>query len=291
MKKLCALCVVAMLFTLTGCKDATANISDPSDALLTIGSTKVTKGDIYNQMKTVGGSAAVLQAAQEKLYAIEEITITDAMKKSADESVAKLKESYGEDGFKQMLEAYGFKDETEYKEKSAYPSLQQKELVKKYINDNKEDTISTYHPVKAKVMEAKDQDSATKALQAIKDGKTFEETLTTYGATTTYDGKEAIYHTESGLPTAVFTKIANATANGLVDGVIEDTTNSKYYVVYVTEKDSTKFEADAIDAIASSSTTLMTTAMQYYLEKNEFHIYDIDVYNGIKASNPTYIVQ
>lgn len=306
MKKICALCVVAMLFTLTGCKDATASVSDPGEALISVGGSKVTKEQIYNQMKTAGGAPGTLQLTSAKLYELEEITITDAMKKSGDESTAKLKEQYGDDSFKSMLAQYGYKDEAEYKEKSVYPGLQQKELNKKYINENKDDTLTTFHPVKAKIMEAKDQDSANKALAAIKEGKSFEDAVSEFGATTTYDGKEAIYHTESSLPTAVFTKIGSVTANGLVDSVMEGTTNSnagtdptgapatgaaKYYVAYVTEKDYTKFEADAINKIAETSTSLQTKAMESYLAKHEFHIYDIDIYNGIKQSNPTFIVQ
>ena len=38
-------------------------------------------------------------------------------------------------------------------------------------------------------------------------------------------------------------------------------------------------------------TSLDDTALTYYLEKHKFTIYDIDVYNGIKSTNESYIVQ
>ena len=47
MKKLAMLlCCAAMLTTLAGCKDAVANISNSSEVLVQVGSTKITKGDI-----------------------------------------------------------------------------------------------------------------------------------------------------------------------------------------------------------------------------------------------------
>ena len=52
MKKLAMLlCCAAMLTTLAGCKDAVANISNSSEVLIQVGSTKITKGDIYDSLK------------------------------------------------------------------------------------------------------------------------------------------------------------------------------------------------------------------------------------------------
>ena len=85
--------------------------------------------------------------------------------------------------------------------------------------------------------------------------------------------------------------MTNVSKNGVISKVIEDTSSGKYYVVQVTEKDTSKFEEDAINTILETSTSLDDTALTYYLEKHKFTIYDIDVYNGIKSANESYIVQ
>ena len=52
MKKLYTLLAAMMLFSLAGCKDATAGISNGSEALITIDGDKITNDDIYGLIKT-----------------------------------------------------------------------------------------------------------------------------------------------------------------------------------------------------------------------------------------------
>ena len=56
MKKLCTLLAAMMLFSLAGCKDATAGISNGSEALITIDGDKITNDDIYGLIKTSAGA-------------------------------------------------------------------------------------------------------------------------------------------------------------------------------------------------------------------------------------------
>lgn len=90
----------------------------------------------------------------------------------------------------------------------------------------------------------------------------------------------------------MFDKIKSTNKKGLIDSVIEDTTNKKYYVVTVISVTPKDFEKDAINSIAEkASSDIEPAATAYYLKKYDFTIYDKDVYDGIKSTNESYIVQ
>ena len=113
-----------------------------------------------------------------------------------------------------------------------------------------------------------------------------------YGSTTTYKGTEEIYNSKSGLPTTVFDKIKSTNKKGLIESVMEDTSSKKYYVVKVTNATPKDFEEDAINSIVEkASTDIEPAATAYYLKKYDFTVYDKDIYDGIKSTNESYIVQ
>ncbi|MCR0349295.1 hypothetical protein DWW36_09380 [Erysipelotrichaceae bacterium AF15-26LB] len=291
MKKLYTLLAAMMLFSLAGCKDATAGISNGSEALITIDGDKITNDDIYGLIKTSAGATETLNLVKEQIYKKENIKVSDAMKKEAEESVKSLKSMYG-DNLEKTLKQYGYDDLEDYKKKSVYPGLQQKELNKKYIKAKESSLFNSYYPVKAQILEADSKKKAENALKALKDDKNIKAAVKEYGTTTTYKGTEEIYNSKSGLPTTVFDKIKSTNKKGLIDSVIEDTTNKKYYVVNVISVTPKDFEEDAINSIAEkASSDIEPAATAYYLKKYDFTIYDKDVYDGIKSTNESYIVQ
>ena len=291
MKKLYTLLAAMMLFSLAGCKDATAGISNGSEALITIDGDKITNDDIYGLIKTSAGATETLNLVKEQIYKKENIKVSDAMKKEAEESVKSLKSMYG-DNLEKTLKQYGYDDLEDYKKKSVYPGLQQKELNKKYIKAKESSLFNSYYPVKAQILEADSKKKAENALKALKDDKNIKAAVKEYGTTTTYKGTEEIYNSKSGLPTTVFDKIKSTNKKGLIDSVIEDTTNKKYYVVNVISVTPKDFEEDAINSIAEkASSDIEPAATAYYLKKYDFTIYDKDVYDGIKSTKESYIVQ
>lgn len=291
MKKICGLLAAMMLFTLAGCKDATAEISNGSEALITVEGEKITNDDIYQLIKATAGGNETLNLIKNKIYDKEGIKVTEAMEKESESQVKSLKGIYG-DELESTLAQFGYNDLDDYKEKAIYPSLKQTELNKKYVKEKEESVFSTYYPFKAQVLEADSEDKAKSALAALNDGDSFASVVKEYGTTTTYDGKEALYTSESGLPTAVFDKIKSTNKTGVVDSVIEDTTNSKYYVVNITNITTDKYEEEAINKIVEdASSNIESAATAYYLKKYDFTIYDKDVYDGIKSINESYIVQ
>lgn len=291
MKKLCTLLAAMMLFTLAGCKDATAGISNGSEALITIEGNKITNEDIYGLIKTSAGANETLSLIKTQIYKKENIKVSDAMKKEAEESVKSLKSMYG-DSLQDTLKQYGFDNLEQYKEKSIYPGLQQKELNKKYVKAKEKAMFDSHYPVKAQILEADSKKKAENALKALKDGKDFKAVVKEYGSTTTYKGTEEIYNSKSGLPTTVFDKIKSTNKKGLIESVMEDTSSKKYYVVKVTNATPKDFEEDAINSIVEkASTDIEPAATAYYLKKYDFTVYDKDIYDGIKSTNESYIVQ
>ncbi|MEF9967793.1 MAG: hypothetical protein RR766_04700 [Longicatena sp.] len=291
MKKILCLLGIASLFTLTGCSDAHADISTGDKAIITVGDKKITNKDVYNTTKKSYGSSLVLNRVMTLICDNEKIELDDAMKKQADEQVATFKTQAGE-AFTAQLETYGYKDEEEFKKGDIYPALRQNALVKKYVTSKQKDMFATYKPVQATILEAGSKENATAALSAIKEGMSFSDAVTKYGVSDSYKGENATYVTKSGLPTALFDKMSTEKKNGLVDSVIEDTTNKKFYVVDITNNDPTKFEEEAITTIVTKGgTEVQTVANAYYLKKYEFKIYDKDIYDGIKSTNASYIIQ
>lgn len=289
MKKLLSILAVAMVFTLVGCSDASAEISKGEEALVSVGDTKITKEEVFEINKKTYGASYTLNEALNIIVKKEKVKLTDEMKEAANAQLETLKTSAGDD-FDSMIKKAGYKDETGYKEGEIHPNLLQQGLVKKYVVDKKTSLFKTYTPRKASIIECDDVDKAKQALEAVQGGKRMEEAATEFGVTTTYNGSEAIYTSKSSLPTSVFDNIKSAKKAGISENVIEDTTNQKYYVVNVTNIDSTSFEEEAITAIVSQgSTELSTVSSQYYLKKYEFKIYDKDVYDGLKAVDENYV--
>ena len=150
--------------------------------------------------------------------------------------------------------------------------------------------LEEYEPVKAQILQTTDQDSASQALEALNDGGDFAEVTEEYGETTTYDGSEQIVTTQSGLPTAVLTKLNDAEDGTLVNEVIPDTTNGNYYVVRLVSKDYETIKDDVAEAL-QDNTSLTNDAMVYFMKKYNFTVYDVDIFNALRESNPEYLVQ
>lgn len=308
MKKLLTLaCTFAMIFSLAGCHDAKANLdsSIAKEQYFSVNGAITTKGDVFEAMKSTAGSDALISLVSDKLYEAEGISLTDELKQEGKESVEAMKEGYeSEEQFLSILKMYyGYETVDQYLEEMVYPSMLSEELLKKYVGENEESLFEKYKPRKAVVFEFETKEKAEKGLAAIKDDKKNEDVVKDYGTTSfTYDGSESVYISESSIAKAALDEIYAASANGLVDKVIENTTTSTdsttgaetsktlYYVVNVIEVDASKMKDDAISAIANQVSTISTSALEYFLKEHNFEIFDIDLYNAIKASNPTYIV-
>lgn len=294
MKKLTMLlCCAAMLTTLSGCKDAVATVSDGSEVLLKVGSTKITKEDMYNQLKTSSGANVTIQMVQDALAEKEGITINDDMKKTAAEELEDLKKDYGgADAFASALESAGFSGDEDYLERVSYPNLLKEGLLDKYMEENKETILNQYHPIKAKIIEFDDEEKADNALKALKNGDKTADVAEKYAAeNATLTGAEKIYHAESSVSSTVYSRMTTTTKAGLIEEVLKDTSEEKWYIAEIVNLDPESMVDEIFEELKTSATTLDSSMLETYLQKYNFTIYDIDIYNNIKEDYPSYLVE
>lgn len=293
MKKNKIVLVLGAALMLGGCGNATANISHGSDVIGTIGSTSITDGDIYGSLKSSSGYSYALTMIREQIFA-REIEVTDEMRQQAQDEYDQYAEQYEAQDTGMTAEEYviylGYESVDDYINKVYLPNYEQQALNAKYMEDDNANFLEEYEPVKAQIIQTSDQDTASQALEALNNGDDFADVAEEYNDSTTYDGSEQIVTTQSGLPTAVMTKLNDAEDGTLVNEVIADTTNGYYYVVRLVSKDYETIKDDIVEAL-QDNTTLTNDAMVYYLKKYNFTVYDVDIFNALRDSNPEYLVQ
>ena len=293
MKKNKIVLVLGAALMLGGCGNATANISHGSDVIGTIGNTSITDGDIYSSLKSTSGYSYALTMIREQIFA-REIEVTDEMRQQAQDEYDQYAEQYEAQDTGMTAEEYviylGYESVDDYINKVYLPNYEQQALNAKYMDDDNASFLEEYEPVKAQIIQTSDQDTASQALEALNNGDDFADVAEEYNDSTTYDGSEQIVTTQSGLPTAVMTKLNDAEDGTLVNEVIADTTNGYYYVVRLVSKDYETIKDDIVEAL-QDNTTLTNDAMVYYLKKYNFTVYDVDIFNALRDSNPEYLVQ
>lgn len=296
MKKLAACTFAAvMMVALSGCSDATAEISNGSEVLISVGSEKITNNDLYRPLFLNVGYSFVNSKISKAIYD-KEVPVDDDITAAAQAALDASKASLG-DSFPYVYQNQGYETEEEYFQNAVIPNEQLSRLTTKFLEENAEAQIKTYKPVKVRIIECETEENAKIALQAVQAGTNFEEIAGEYGKTDTYKGNEIIVNQSSGLPTVVWAKISvvtdkEAMINEVITDNLTDATSPKYYVVQVTNTSAMEeFKDEALASIKEKSKTVKTDAMKFYLKKYDFRIYDIDVYNAYKANNPDYIVQ
>lgn len=272
---------------IAGCSDAVAGISDSKSTIMNVAGTEVTKQDLYDIYKESANSEFVLGLVQNKILDIE-VPITDELKEEANAKLAETKEKSGE-SFDMMLQIYGFKSEEDFLNKNIMNALRLQKLTEKQLSNlSDEDIEGKYFPRKAKIFTTKEEQKATDALNALKDGKDFTEVCEEFGTTTTFSGEEQVVTSETALPALVFDTIKTRQENGVYLEIIEDTTNGEYYLFEVTNYDFASFKDEAMAALATLEDVQKGVIEGKYKEY-EMSFHDIDIYNLIKESNASYL--
>lgn len=285
MKKL--LVLVLASFLLVGCYDKTTKISDSKTVLVSLDNGDVTKGDVYDVMGKVEPYPAVVALTLSKrMILAKEVGITAEVTAAADAALAAWKEANKADIAKALDDA-GYKSEEDIYNQKFIIEAQSDSLVGKYLTDTYATIVSTYRPVKARVMEIEKKADATAALAAIKAGDTFEAVADKYG-NDEYKPDLTIYTTQSSLPDLVLTFMKGASLPTLSD-VIEDTTNELYYIVQISVADGNAMKDEVITTLKKDSTFIELALMGYYTT-DKFTIYDRTLYDMIKTNYPDYII-
>ena len=290
MKKLLTVCAFALLVTLSGCKDATTSLSDGNDALITVGNTTITKNDVYTGLKSENGVTAIIS----KLTAYivdQEVPVTDEMMSEAQSTMQSFKDTVGEENWSTFLSSMGYENEQQYLEERALLSVRASQLTSKYITDNYDEIKENYQIRKLRIFQTTDSSIAAEVQEKVKNGElTIEEAVNQYDSvTTTYDGSEQILTNASGLGSDIWENIMAVTEdNTLLDLYQYSSDLSNFQVIEVVSVDVPLEEAQStIEGLS----TIADDAFAYYLDKYNFTVYDIDLYNGIQSQKASYIVQ
>lgn len=290
MKKI--LCCLALLFALTGCKDAVSGVTNGEEALITVGKTEITKNDVYTGLKTENGVSSIISKITS--YIVEkEVPVTEDIKKEAKEYLAEVKKSVSEANWKAFLETMGYENEQQYIDERVILSIQATELTSTYIDANYDQLKEDYQIRKVQIFETADSKVAGEVQEKVKKGElTIPEAVKAYkdkAVTTTFNGSEQIITNATSLDSSIIENIMEITEdNTLLDVYQFSADLKKFYVVKVVSVDVKLDEAK--DTLLGLS-NVADQGFAHYLEKYDFTIYDIDLFNGINAQAPTYIVQ
>lgn len=291
MKKLLCVCAAALLFTVSGCSDATTSVTDGSTSLITVGGTSITKEDVYTGLKTQGAVNSIINMVTE-LICDKEIPLTDEIKAEAQSTMDSFKGYVGEENWDAFIKGNGYASEEDYFNQRVVLAARAGHITEKYLEEDWSNIVDVYKPRQVQIFTTDDEEKANQALEAIKGGKDVAEVVEELGGITdSYNGSVQTLSSVSGLPANVWGNITKVTENNTVlDEVQYNLDLTAYYVVKVVGTDPEEFKEIAIKGLASV-TDIQNESFAFYLKKYNFNIYDIDIYNAFKTQAPQYLIQ
>ncbi len=297
MKRLTVLILsVLMVCLMAGCGNASGKLSDGNKVLFQVGKNKVTKNDFYKVMRDYdAGDFIIKQAAKAVVNAEMETTdqIKADAKKQFDETIAEY------DDLKTALEKLGYESEEELME-DVIDSVKADLLIDKYIEENWDNLVSKYAPLKIRVLTLTQADNgddfkatAANALADLKAGETFDAVAGKYmdeKSDAYKQTRESLYvTTSSGYDNVVKDYLKEVTTPGLSE-VLTNSAGTVAYVVQVTNNNISQLK-DEFTAHLKGLSTISEEMYSFYLKKHNFTLYDIDLYNIIKQNYQSYLVQ
>lgn len=276
-----------LLFGLTGCDDARAKLKDANQALVTVNGKKITKGQIYSSMFAAVGETTAVNDAM-RVITDAEVETTDDMVQEAQSILDYYKSSYGEERFQSYLQSTGM-TEDEFLNTVVLPSQKERKLYAQYADEQFSAIAKRYNPIKATILTFTDQDSANAALSLLKDGSAnIADIIRSYSLSSKGES-ELITIDTTTYDSAVLTYLRSASPD---EGwqMIPSGSGGTYYVARLDTKIPDDFRDELVEW-AAQQTAVQTEAKTYYFKKYNFHIYDIGLYNAVKAKEPTVVVQ
>jgi hypothetical protein len=275
------------LTSLTGCTDATAKLKDSNTVLLSIGKTKITKGEIYSMMFASAGESTAITNATKTISSIE-IPVTDDMKTSAQNTVDSYVSMYG-DTFTSYLSESGMTQD-EYMNDYLIPSLQSEKLTDTYIDAEWDSLMTSYDPVKVTILTFTSEDDANAALSELNDGTSDIATvIANHNSSSTGDAEIVTLSTTTYDSTVLSVARSGSPEDGWTS-VPGTSTAGSFYLIRIENNDPSSMKDEVVAALDQIS-DVKTAATTYYFRKYNFHVYDIDLYNAIETTNPECLVQ
>ena len=304
MKKLTVICcLILSLFLISGCTDATADVSNKNEVLFKVGKTTYTKGDMYDKMVSDdAGNGAVAKALE--IVANKEIETTPAIQARGDEIYAdyskQLEESYKEAemdfDLEEALKAVGFESIDDFKN-YCLNSAKEEALIDKYIEEHWNDLLEEYKPVKARMMQVSGTTDTMEeayltingAKERVQNGENFEAVAKSIGSKDTLAAESLYTRNDSSLDYNVLQFLISAKAPTL-SGVVTNKDANAYYLIQVTNVNYEQLKPEFIEFL-KDDIDFIDEVHKSYMKKYNFTIYDINVYNFVKDNYPAFLVQ
>lgn len=285
------LCAALLLFTMVGCSDATTNVSDKNETLITIGNEKITKGDVYEGLLAQGNITPVTEALT-KAIAAKAVETTDEIKDSAKASMDALKTNNKD--WDAYLKTNGYTNEDELLDELIV-QVKESKITTSYVSELYETLVTRFEPRKLQVISISEdkKDKVNEAHKKAKDGEDFTEIADTYG-NGKYVGKESVYTNASGLGADVWKTVLETAEGEVSKQAAYDPENKIYYIIKVVDAKTNEFKDEAVSVIASVSETndeglkMNEEAFKYYLNKFDYSIHDVTVYSALLNSSKMY---
>ncbi len=295
MKKLTMFVCCALLLFVSGCSDASTNVSDKNEALITIDGNDITKGDVYLGLSSRGNITPVTNAISQQVVK-KAVPVTKDIEKEAKDTLESLKKSVGADKWDNYITTNGFKDEEDYYKNSVLLNVRIGKVTEAYVSKNIDELAKEYEVRKLQIMVTPDKDKANEALETLKKEKTpdMKAAASKYGDTTKYNGSEGIYTNQSGIPNAVWANTLTLKDGEISEKAIFDDTTSTYYIVRVVSSKVKEIKDDAINAIKNITTAnaeglkIDERAFNYYLNETGYAIHDAAIYSELLKNSLKY---
>ena len=283
MKKLIILLICCL--SLVGCADASAKISNKSEVLITINNQNYTRNDLYSYMVARSSGYHAIMSVRKTILDTEAV-VTDEMIESADQTIAAYREMLQDSLEAYLLQTEGISSVEDY-HSLLVQNAQSVQLNKTYVRENYETLATRYSPKQIQLMSFASYEEAEVALEALNNGEDFETVASENESE--INGEPTIVISQSSYETVVLIAIGEMETQTTSE-ILSNDDESTFYIVRMLETDIEKIKDSAIETIASVS-TISTEAFQFYLQRYNFTIYDIELYNQIKTNYPDFLNQ
>lgn len=145
-KKLYGLSLAALVLLTTGCGGQVAKLKNGQEVVASINGKKITTEDLYDELKSQGGTSVLVNMIDE-FIANKEIKTDDTTKEYANSQLEQIKQQYTASGqdFSAALKSNGYKDEAAFKEVLVLDYKKQ-QVVKNFLKEDlTEDEINEYY--------------------------------------------------------------------------------------------------------------------------------------------------
>ena len=279
----------AGLLFLAGCSGATASVSDPDKELMTIGDVTYTRGQEYEYIKKFTGPNLVMQMAEEVIYD-KEVPVTDEIRKQAEDNYNEYAKT--SDNLESYIQSMGYKDRQDYIDKVLIPAVQAEKLLTKWFTDAQEEIVQEYKPSRVQIIQTDSKDSANKALQALKDGKSAQDVAGQYQTEgTSYNGTATIVTTmDTVLPTRLINTLSSAESKaGVVNEVFESDDKTQFFVAVLVSNNYDDIKGE-LESTLKNDSTVTEKCLVSYLTKYDFRVFDQDIFDYLRVNYPQYLV-